>query len=209
MLPRRYSSSASHSAFTDSERHLILAAETLRSGETAPKRKDGEKTEEKISVFWRVFGGTILSITALSVISAYQCLANNIQELRGDVGRLREGSGDYIKKDEFNTRTTTMWTGIREAQTVAPGLTVLTNRTTAVEGQLAAAERERKEMQTTLVRLTALRDHDAALEKQVRDAEAERREVLKELQRVRERLAKLEGQQEVKPGVKPAADQVK
>ena len=64
-------------------------------------------------------------------------------------------------------------------------------------------------MQTTLVRLTALRDHDAALEKQVRDAEAERREVLKELQRVRERLAKLEGQQEVKPAVKPAADQVK
>ena len=43
-----------------------------------PKQKGGEKAEEKISVFWRVFGGTILSITALAVISAYQSLANGI-----------------------------------------------------------------------------------------------------------------------------------
>ena len=146
MLPRRYTRSDVGSAFTDSERHLILAAETLRTGDTPVKQKDGEKTEEKISIFWRVFGGTILSITALSVISAYQILTKNIDELRLQVGNMRELSGDYIKKDEYNGRTTSLWTGIKEAQAVAPTVTVLNNKAMALENQLVAADHERKEL---------------------------------------------------------------
>jgi hypothetical protein len=168
VLPRRYARTDGHSAFTDSERHLILAAETLRSGDTPAKKKDGDRAEEKISIFWRVFGGTILSITALAVISAYQSLANGIHEVRGDVGHIRESSGDYIKKDEFNNRTTMIWNGIREAQAVSPTVTVLGNRTSMIENQLAAADHERKEL-------------------------------CREILQLRERIAKLEGQQEVKP----------
>lgn len=168
MLPRRYTRTDGHSAFTDSERHLILAAETLRTGDTPPTRKEGEKAEERISIFWRVFGGTILSITALSVISAYQSLAAGIHEVRTDVGRLRETSGEYIKKDEFNSRTSSIWTDIRAAQAVGPTVTVLNNKTAALENQLVAADHERKEL-------------------------------CRELLQLRERLAKLEGQQEVKP----------
>jgi hypothetical protein len=170
VLPRRYTTRADGpSAFTDSERHLILAAETLRAGDTPPKAVPaGEKTEEKISLFWRVFGGTILSITALTVISAYQSLAKGIDELRGDVGRLREAGGDYIKKDEFNNRTTMIWNSIRETQAIDPKVTVLQNRATTLEAQLAAAEHERKDL-------------------------------VRELLTLRERLAKLEGAQEAKP----------
>jgi hypothetical protein len=168
VLPRRYARTDGHSAFTDSERHLILAAETLRAGDTPPKRKDGEKAEEKISVFWRVFGGTILSITALSVISAYQSLANGIHEVRTDLGRIRDGNGEFVKQSEFNTRTTSIWNGIRDAQAVAPSVTVLGNKAAMLETHLAAAESERREM-------------------------------LHEMQHLRERLAKLEGAQEVKP----------
>ena len=126
------------------------------------------RAEEKISMFWRVFGGTILSITALSVISAYQSLANGIHEVRTDVGHLRETGGKYIEKDEFNSRTTLIWNGIREAQSVSPSVTVLTNKTASLEAQLTSAENERKEM-------------------------------LREVLHLRERLAKLEGAQEVKP----------
>jgi DNA repair exonuclease SbcCD ATPase subunit len=161
VLPRRYVRTDGHSAFTDSERHLILAAETLRAGDSPPKRKDGEKTEEKISVFWRVFGGTILSITALTVISAYQSLAKGIDDLRRDVGHLRETNGEYIKSSEFNSRATTMWNSIREAQAVAPSVTVLTNKTATLEGQLTAAETERKEL---LRELLQLRERLAKLE---------------------------------------------
>ncbi len=176
MLPRRYTHTAGHSAFTDSERHLILAAESLRTGDTPPKRKEAEKAEERISIFWRVFGGTILSITALSVISAYQSIGNNIHDLRTDIGRLRETSGEYIKKDEFNNRATSLWSGIEKAQAVGPTVTVLNNRTAALENQLVAADHERKEL-------------------------------CREVLQLRERLAKLEGQQEVKPaGLKTPAE---
>ena len=63
------------------------AAETLRVPQVASEQ---HRPEEKISLFWRVFGGTILSITALVTIQAYQALANNIHELRSDQNRLRE-----------------------------------------------------------------------------------------------------------------------
>jgi DNA repair exonuclease SbcCD ATPase subunit len=238
LLPKRISRSDEHSAFTDSERHLILAAETLRAGDTAARgSKPVEKNnDEKMSLFWRVFGGTILSICALSVITAYQSLANGIHEVRTDLGRVREAGGEYIKKDEFNTRSTTMWNRIQELQAINASVTVLTSKLTAVEQQASAAERERREMQATLAQvtnlkdrlalldelrrtseqdhkdlvavgpaLTTLKERDAILEKQLKDAESERKEVSRELQLLRERLAKLEGRDEGKPTAKPSA----
>jgi chromosome segregation ATPase len=237
LLPKRITRTTDESsAFTNSERHLILAAESLRAGDTAGKeRKDEKGTEEKMSLFWRVFGGTILSITALTILSAYQSLAGNIHEVRTDLGRLRESSGDFIKKDEFNNRSTNMWNGLRDLQAVSASVTVLTSKLSAVEQQVAAADRERRDMQTTLsaaaavkdrlgaledgrrlsdqdhkdllalgVTLAAHKDRDSTLEKNIREAEAERRELVRELQQLRERLAKLEGLQEGKPAVKPA-----
>jgi hypothetical protein len=169
VLPRRFTRSDEGSAFTDSERHLILAAETLRTGDTALKRpQGGDKSDEKMSMFWRVFGGTILSITALMFINAYQSLAHNIDQVRIDLGHMRDTSGEFIKKDEFNSRTNTIWTGIRDAQGVVPTVTVLTSKVTGLEGQLAAADGERKEL-------------------------------VRELLQLRERIAKLEGSQEAKP----------
>jgi hypothetical protein len=170
LLPKRITRSDEHSAFTNSERQLILAAESLRGGQ-APARdlKKDEKTgDERISVFWRVFGGTILSICALVVITAYQWLANSIHEVRSDVGRLREGSGEYIKKDEFNTRTTTLWNRVQELQVANASVTVLTAKLNAAEQQITALDVERKE-------------------------------TARELQQLRERLAKLEGRDESKP----------
>jgi chromosome segregation ATPase len=237
LFPKRITRSDEGSAFTNSERHLILAAEALRTGDPAGKARKEEKAgEERISVFWRVFGGTILSISALIILSAYQSLANNIHEVRSDVGRLREATGDYIKKDEYNNRFTTLWTSIRELQSVNASVTVLTSKLAALEQQAAAADRERRDTQSALavvsavkdrlgsleegrrvgeqdhkdllamgVALGALKDRDAALEKHQKDAEAERRELTRELQLLRERVAKLEGLQEAKPVVKPAS----
>jgi chromosome segregation ATPase len=242
LLPKRITRTDEHSAFTNSERHLILAAEALRASDAAPKDRKDEKVggDEKVSMFWRVFGGTILSITALMIINAYQSLANNIHEVRGDISRFRESAGEFIKKDEFNNRTTTIWNSLREAQAVNASVTVLASKMTAVEQQLATADRERRDMQAALTAaaaakdrlaaledgrkvgeqdhkdlvavgaaLAALRDRDGVLEKQIKDGEAERRELTRELQHLRERLAKLEGLQEAKPAVKPAVAEEK
>jgi hypothetical protein len=200
LLPRRLPRPQAHSNFTDSERHLILAAETLRTSEPLPpvKTSRDDKPEERISLFWRVFGGTILSICGLVVINAYQSLNGNIHEVRSDLGRLRESTADFIRKDDFNTRNATLWNSIRDLQTMQSSVSVLSNKQAAMEQQTAAGERDHKELLAASAALTALRDKDAALEKVVKDVEAERREFVREIQLLRERLAKLEGQAEKK-----------
>lgn len=166
MLPKRQSPRDSHSSFTASERNLILAAETLRASDTSPGMPAPPvpvvaHADEKISLFWRVFGGTILSITALIVINAYQSLGSNIHEVRGDLNRLRETAGDFIKKDDYNARHTTLWTSIREAQNLSAPVTALTSKIAALEQQVAAGEAERREL---IRELQAFRERLAKLE---------------------------------------------
>jgi chromosome segregation ATPase len=237
LLPRRITRDDDHPAFTDSERNLILAAETLRSGHELKLRKPDEKPEEKLSLFWRVFGGTLLSICALVVITAYQQLTGGIHDLRNDVARLREANADFLKKDDYNNRSTQMWNRVNELNSLNASVSVLTNKMTGVEQQLAAADRDRKDMQGPLAlvaalkekltaleeqrrvseqdhkdlaamaaTIAALKDRDDALAKQLKDADTERRDMARELQNLRERLAKLEGQAEAKPSAeKPTA----
>jgi hypothetical protein len=202
LLPRRISRQDEHSAFTDSEKHLILAAETLRSGHGGKPVKPDHQPEEKLSLFWRVFGGTILSICALTIITAYQQLAGGIHDLRTDVGRLREVAGEYLKKDEYNARSTQMWNRLNELNGLNASISVLTNKVAAIEEQRKVGEQDHKDLLAVAVTLAALKDRDNALEKQIKDAEGERREVIRELQQLRERLAKLEGQAENKPAPK-------
>jgi chromosome segregation ATPase len=188
------------------------------------------KPEEKISLFWRVFGGTILSITALVTIQAYQAQANNIHELRSDQNRLRELASDFLKKDEFASRTNTLWNRVQDLQNLNASVTVMGTRLTAIESQAAQAEKDRKDTQATIMQLNglrdkvaqiddhkkvtdqdhkevlsilaamqSLRDKDTLLEKKLHDAESERKDLLREIQALRERLAKLEGQQQTPP----------
>lgn len=199
MLPRRFSRPTPQSSFTDSERHLILAAESLRGGDADAKPAREERPEERVSLFWRLFGGTMLSICALVMINAYQSLANNIHEVRGDLGRLRDTAGDLIRKDDFNTRTTTLWNALRDLQSMQSSVSVLTNKMTVLEQQAAAADRDHKELAGVAAALSTLREKDALFEKLVKDADVERKELSRELLNLRERLAKLEGHAEKKP----------
>lgn len=199
MFPRRMARNDSHSSFTDSERHLILAAETVRAGDLNPARPArDEKPEERVSLFWRIFGGTILSICALIVINAYQSLTGNIHEVRSDLSRLRESATDWIRKDDFNSRHTTLWNSIRELQALQTSVTVLTKQQATLEQQAGIVDKDHKELVAVIATLQTLRDKDANLEKIIKDAETERREFAREIQQLRERLAKLEGHAEKK-----------
>jgi hypothetical protein len=180
LLPKRLNRSDEHSAFTNSERQLILAAETLRSGDSSARegKNDEKSSEERISLFWRVFGGTILSICAFGVINAYQFLASNIHEVRTDVGRLREASAEYIKKDEFNSRSTTLWNRVQELQAVNASVTVLTSKLTGLEHQFTVADRERKEMQAALAQAGAVKDRLAILDDLRKVSEQDHKDLL-------------------------------
>jgi hypothetical protein len=134
----------------------VLSTEALRQSEAA--NAASSKPEEKISVFWRVFGGTLLSIAALVLLTVYQGISSNINELRNDLTHVRELQVDMVKKDEFNTRTTTMWSSVKENFNDVPALKT---RATLLESQLKTADQERKDLAHEV---QALRERMAALE---------------------------------------------
>jgi hypothetical protein len=54
------------------------AYETARAAAEGGAKDPPKKEEEHLSVFWRVFGGTILSICALVAITLYNNMSSNI-----------------------------------------------------------------------------------------------------------------------------------
>ena len=101
---------------------------------------DGRADEDRFTLFWRVFGGTILSIVALAAVTVYNNLTTSVSELRselhrvnndlrGEVARANEARADLVRKDEFNSRLTTVWDGIKTMQAQNIG------STTAVSSQ--------------------------------------------------------------------------
>src|SRR5262249_46297215 len=71
-----------------------------------------------------------------------------------------------IKKDEFNTRSTTLWNRVQELQAANASVTVLATKLSAVEQQLATADRERKEMQAALAQAGIVKDRLTAFDEQ-------------------------------------------
>src|SRR5690348_5294551 len=76
----------------------MTATELMRSASEPSRAESAEaRNEEKISIFWRVFGGTILSIVALAVITLYNSISTNISDLRNELNREREARADLVK----------------------------------------------------------------------------------------------------------------
>lgn len=111
----------------------LAALETSRSAaaSSSPTNSQENKDHEKMSVFWRVFGGTILSIAALVGITLFNNMYSNISELRTELSREREARAELIKKDEFNSRNTSIYDRIRTFDGLKPELEGLRERVTA------------------------------------------------------------------------------
>jgi len=150
----------------------IAAYETTRSATESSSDKGGEPKkddETHISLFWRVFGGTILSIVALVSITLFNNMSTSISELRAEVSREREARAELVKKDEFNARVSAQYERMRGIDTVKVELEGLkekvhTNATTveAVKRDTGTAiEAVKKETSTTA---DSLKKDAAALE---------------------------------------------
>jgi hypothetical protein len=157
-----------NSAIVRSRNNLAALSETLRIGAAAGAGAAG-KGEERISLFWRVFGGTLLSIGALVVVTVYQQFSNSLVELRNDMIHLNEARADLIKKDDFNTRLNSVWSSMKDLQTATTAVTGLRERTLLLEQQLKEAEAERKELTREVQHL---RDRVAAAEGQLKGRHA-------------------------------------
>ena len=121
--------------------------QAMRTATHAVGGQDADRAgEDRFTLFWRVFGGTILSIVALAAVTVYNNLNTSVSELRaelhrinsdlrGEVARANEARADLTRKDEFNSRLTTVWDGIKttQAQSVAQATAA-----TAQRGELEA-----------------------------------------------------------------------
>ncbi len=171
---------------------LPILTEVLRQSTESSKEKDDGKDEHQIPVFWRVLGGTVLSITSLIVMTAYQSLSGGIADLRTDLvhldtemrkefGRMGESQGELVPKEAFESRVQMIWTSVRELQGDRKELTALKERCQGLAGTLKSGEEQRRQIAGDV---QTLREQQAAGE--------ERRALVKELSDLRERLAGLE-----------------
>jgi hypothetical protein len=111
----------------------VLAVETARSASqsSAAKTETAKKDEEKLSVFWRVFGGTILSIVALVAITLYNNLHGGISDLRQELSREREARATLMKKEDADTRAKSQWDRIRQIEGYKADIEAIKERTAA------------------------------------------------------------------------------
>ncbi len=146
----------------------IAAYETGRSANESAERAEPKSGEEHISVFWRVFGGTILSIVALVSITLYNNMSSSITELRNEVSREREARAELLKKEEFNTRNTAMYERLRGIDAVKVELEGMKEKVSSNTAAVTAAKKETAAttdaMKKDLAALEVLKERVAVLE---------------------------------------------
>lgn len=174
---------------------LPILAEVLRQS-SAPK-EDGKDEGNKLPTFWKLFGGTVLSIAAMVTLSAYQALSSNAAEVRSEVaalnnemrkefGHLAEGQAELVKKDECESRFKSVWRELAELKEDRKELIALKELVAALSKMQKESETERRRLAQELQSL-----------KEKRIQQEERRALATELSALRERLAGLEGKQAV------------
>lgn len=121
-----------------------LVAQTFRAAADAAQspsdaRSEKKPDDEKMSLFWRVFGGTILSICALVGITVFNNVSSTLSELRSEVNKANEAralaDAAMVRKDEFQSRMTSNWDRVQglQQQNTAQAAT-MTSLKTEIDG---------------------------------------------------------------------------
>lgn len=155
MLQKRFG--AEHD---EAENEATLAAiETSRSITSAPVASpEPKKDDEKMSLFWRVFGGTILSIVALVCITLFNNMQGSINDLRSELSREREIRATLAKKDDVDARLKTQYERIRAVESFKVEIEGIKERSSA---SATSADAVRKDLSASL---DALKKETAGIE---------------------------------------------
>jgi chromosome segregation ATPase len=161
-------------------------------------------------MFWRVCGGTLLSIGALAVVTVYQSLTGSINEMRAELNRANEARADMVKKEEYASLQTKIWDRMQNLQKDLTTVQLEMNgsvkeRMNSLDLQLKSASATQKDVQALQQSLAALQEKSTLRDQHLKEIEDERKELVKEVQALRERLAKLEAATDIRPAAKTAA----
>lgn len=177
VLPKRLGRSECPDVLEENS-DAVLQAGSLRSA--SEPTKETKPAEEGISIFWRVFGGAILSISALVVITMFNNLMNTLTDLRSEINKLNEHRAELVKKDEFNTRVNATWERVQALQTQN-------------NSQFASLTSYRTELDAIKERLAKhTTDSDTARREIGTSVEASRKELMQTLDSVKKDIATLE-----------------
>src|SRR5439155_27343163 len=113
----------------------LAEAETLRRAavvETPAK----PATEGNMATFWRVFGGTMLSIVALVFITIFNQFSSSLNDVRRDLNPQAESRSELVKKVDLDHNVAALWTGMKESRVAANALENLSEKTRTLEMQL-------------------------------------------------------------------------
>lgn len=149
MLPRRadshFDEEYQHNHAEGEER--IAGLETARIASLPGATRDAKRDEEKMSLFWRVFGGTILSIVALVFITLYNNLANTMGELRNELSREREARAALARKDDVDARMKNQYDRLHAVEGFKADIEAIKERAAA---NAIASETVKKDLGTSI-----------------------------------------------------------
>ncbi len=138
----------------------------------------------RVALFWSVSGGTILSVVGFIALTLYQQYSDSLTELRNDLKHFNTTCADLVKKDTLHNRFASIKESIRDLQ--------------------AANLSSTKELQAVQSAAVFRDTRTAQFETRIKAMEDERRQLIQEIQRLRERLASVEGRQSALLPVPPA-----
>lgn len=146
---------------SDTQEMQVLSSVTTSTGAAPPAARKSD--DEKVHIFWRLFGGAVISVAALGGFTLYNTLTSNIAELRMENSRLKEDAAAYRTRADDNRRE--------------------------IDAMKERLSKYRLEMDA------AKKDAGTATEGLRRDVTVVEKDLQKALTEVREKLARLEGQQ--------------
>ena len=200
MTPRRSGSENGTPDIVNRADDTPVVAQAMRiGGEALQSSKHGPKSdEERMSLFWRVFGGTILSISALVAVTLFNNLSGTIADLRGEIAKANEARAaavvelrqelakaaearaDFVRKDEFSTRMTSNWDRVQALQqqnnSQNANLTSLKTETDGLKERLAKQAVDADAVRKDVAALEAMKEKVAGL---CADLKASRDETMK------------------------------
>jgi hypothetical protein len=165
----------------------VMAVNALPKDEQLPAKAAAERGEERVSLFWRIFGGTILSIVALAVVTLYQQLAGGLTDVRHELE-------SRAKKDEFNDHRNKIWERLRDMEIKEEQADeAIRERCVRLEQQLRDAEDVRKEMGQELkwlreTTIASLKERAAQIEQQTKAGKEDYQQLIHEVRQLKARL---------------------
>jgi DNA repair exonuclease SbcCD ATPase subunit len=81
----------------------VVAAAALRMSEEDMKPKP-KNDEGGVSIFWRLFGGAILSGVVFLGVTLYNSLNSSISDIRNQATKLSEDRANLVRKEDFETK---------------------------------------------------------------------------------------------------------